>query len=84
MEKLLEQIQIWTKENRLLQIEVVLKKQGRQIILGRVVQVNDNSFLIYIDDKKNVEHYMINEIDSIIPAKAAEHELRAGDDFIKL
>jgi hypothetical protein len=67
VEEILEQIKTWTTENQLLQIGVVLKKSGRQIIIGRVVQLNDTSLLIYVDDKKSVEHFRINEIDSIIP-----------------
>ncbi|MBE4909685.1 hypothetical protein IMZ08_16705 [Bacillus luteolus] len=62
-----EQIQNWVNNNQLLYIEVVLKKVGRKEVLGRIVQFNGESLLIYKEDTKMVEHYLLNEIDNIVP-----------------
>ncbi len=69
MEMFNEQIQNWVNNNQLLYIEVVLKKVGRKEVLGRIVQFNGESILIYKDDTKMVEHYLLNEIDNIEPVK---------------
>lgn len=70
MEKLIERIQQWQKENCLLHIKVVLKKKGRHILVGRIMNFDstDMSILIYLDDQKKVEHYKFSEIDDIVPA----------------
>ena len=72
MESFIEEIKNWIKENRLVHIEVVLKKIGRKTVIGRIIQFNrkDNSLLIYADDQKEIKHIMINEIDHISPAQS--------------
>ena len=57
------------KENRLVHIEVVFKKVGRKMIVGRIVQYNqkEKSLPVYNEDRKTVEHIMMNEIDDISP-----------------
>jgi hypothetical protein len=67
LDKFSEQIRGWVKDNQLLHIEVVLKKVGRKEILGRIVQYNGEGLLVYMDDTKMVEHYLLNEIDNIAP-----------------
>lgn len=69
MEMFYEQLKGWVQENQLLRIEVVLKKIGRRQILGRIVQYNEESVLIYMDDTKTVENYLLNEIDNIVPIR---------------
>ncbi|MBM6616291.1 hypothetical protein [Bacillus suaedaesalsae] len=71
MEKLMMEIQQWEKEKCLLHIKVVLKKKGRHILVGRIVNFNQNdmSLLVYLDDAKIVEHYNFSEIDDIVPAR---------------
>ncbi|KAA0548774.1 hypothetical protein FZW96_06860 [Bacillus sp. BGMRC 2118] len=70
METLMQKIQQWEKDKCLLHIKVVLKKKGRHILVGRIVNVNvrDRSFLVYLDDAKTVEHFHFSEVDDIVPA----------------
>ncbi|QOR66824.1 hypothetical protein IM538_01080 [Cytobacillus suaedae] len=67
-----EKIQSWVNNNQLVYIEVVLKKIGRKEVLGRIVQFNGESLLIYKDDTKMVEHYLLNEIDNIAPVNKSD------------
>lgn len=71
MENFYRNFKNWIEENRLLVIEVTLRKQGRKTFLGRMVQFNqkENSLLIYNDDTKSIEHLILNEIDEISPSE---------------
>ncbi|MGJ9458486.1 hypothetical protein [Oceanobacillus sp. CF4.6] len=71
MANLLEFFQDWIRDNRLLVMEIIFEGIGRKTIKGRMIKFNqyENSTLIYIDDTKTVEHFMINQIDEITPVE---------------
>jgi hypothetical protein len=74
LESLIDQIHRWVKEKSFMRIEVVIKKVGRNTIMGRIMQFDRDSLLVYNEDEKKVDHIMIHEIDDILSIKTGKQE----------
>lgn len=61
----------WMREKRLLHIEIVLPRRGRQSFFGRLIQYDtgQESLLVYNDDQKALHHIKLNEIENIETAE---------------
>lgn len=60
----------WLQENKLVHVEIVIRKVGRRGVFGRLVSVDEDKELIvfYDEDQKQVLSFHVNQIDSITPA----------------
>lgn len=70
MTTMYEHLRQWMKENRLLNLQIVKVKEGKQEIWGRLIQFTEDKgdLLIYNDDSKTLINVNINEIEEINPA----------------
>ncbi len=67
MNQWLERMDQWKRSNQLLYVQYTLIKKGPQKFFGRLIQINDDQLLFYIDDTKSVMNLNINQIDQIEP-----------------
>jgi hypothetical protein len=57
----------WIKENQLLSVNYLKTKQGPCSFSGRLLKVNGDYMLFYVDDTKQVINLHMNQIDHIEP-----------------
>jgi len=87
MSSITDQFHSWIKENQFLRISIVRPKDGRQIILGRILNFDEErgSLLIYHSDERKTYLIMLNELEDIQPAglKCAEESFKKEENIIK-
>lgn len=71
MSSVIDNINEWKKENRLMYLKIVRLKEGPKELWGRIINFDENSkdILVYNDDDKKIHNINFSEIEIIEPSK---------------